>query len=935
MADEQKTDNQAPPGISHENDTSAPAEVTPPPSTSPLSFTKTPEMIKYEQMLENNPSSRVFAPLADLYRKAGMVDEAIALALQGVEKYPKYLSGRVSLGRAYFDKGMYDEARDEMERVVKITPDNLLANKVLGNIYMATGDHAQAAGYLERVLMFAPDDEEASRLLESIGRGDEKIMEEPPEAPKKTVEDDAINSVLRDLSDGEGGGGEIGEEFDEDFFNLDDDGDSTDSQDEETLDTLDLPDAVDGAVEEDIDDAIEDDDGIQEKMGDDDLASLVAEAKDFDDELALDDGGDGLSLDDDGDELSDFDLSETVSSPTIGDVTGETEDDTMQDEDSFEFTLDSTGDDDTEALSDEIDLSSMMDEIPEEFMTFDKADNGIESISLGESEEIGDFDDSVFDEDVSIEDFSNEFELSETGAVDSPSDDSGEAIDVPGIELSEDDLSEQDISMDFDFDDTDSVEGVSGGLDDTIVPPGIESPEEDFLGEDLPMESDFNDAGGADEPLTEFGDAAVASGTESSGGDLLDEDIPMEFDLDNAGRADGSSVEFGDMTVASDIESPGGDLLDEDIPMEFDLDDAGGADEPLAEFGDTTTTSGIELSGENLPDEGVSNEFDFDDMGVTAEAPGEFGDTVISPGIDVPQEDTPEGDLELSGDSDLLDIPGGDSSLPSEGMEGEDFSVDKTVTFDADEEMVELEDPFSATDEVLDEFVEQGLASDSFETPSEGETFEIQGEDTGFETPSEHSEHDGSPNMEPSVEMKTPPGMETPGFDEGGDDKEHDEGVGDDIDFHELERPPQPSGIEDRPLSIHEEFGDDEFSEDISEDDEDLLLQTGEDDTVTAEEGVSITTETIADIYVKQGHFEKAQGIYEELCRAYPENESLREKLKHVQMRVTENLAEEDRKEELTPEIDMSPVDTRQSERAIERLNNWLEDIRKRRRDLL
>ena len=77
MADEQKTDNQAPPGLSRETKTPSPTSVTSPPSPRPLPVTKTPEMIKYEEMLEKNPASRVFAPLADLYRKAGMIDEAI------------------------------------------------------------------------------------------------------------------------------------------------------------------------------------------------------------------------------------------------------------------------------------------------------------------------------------------------------------------------------------------------------------------------------------------------------------------------------------------------------------------------------------------------------------------------------------------------------------------------------------------------------------------------------------------------------------------------------------------------------------------------------------------------------------------------------------------------------------------------------------------
>jgi hypothetical protein len=75
-------------------------------------------------------------------------------------------------------------------------------------------------------------------------------------------------------------------------------------------------------------------------------------------------------------------------------------------------------------------------------------------------------------------------------------------------------------------------------------------------------------------------------------------------------------------------------------------------------------------------------------------------------------------------------------------------------------------------------------------------------------------------------------------------------------------------------------------------------------------------------------------GIYEELCKAYPENESLREKLQDVQMRMADGQTDEDLQEDFSPGADISSVDIQQSERAIERLNDWLEDIRKRRRGI-
>jgi tetratricopeptide (TPR) repeat protein len=118
----------------------------------------TPEMEKYQAMLAKNPNSRVFAALAECYRKQGMLDEAIHLCIDGVQKYPNYMSGRVALGRAYFDKGMIKEAKEELEKVVSITPNNIVANKVLGDIHLFEEDLGGALGFFNKVISMSPED---------------------------------------------------------------------------------------------------------------------------------------------------------------------------------------------------------------------------------------------------------------------------------------------------------------------------------------------------------------------------------------------------------------------------------------------------------------------------------------------------------------------------------------------------------------------------------------------------------------------------------------------------------------------------------------------------------------------------------------------------------------------------------------------------------
>lgn len=166
--------------------------------TVPIGFTvTTPEMEKYREMLSKNPSSRVFAALSELYRKGGMLDEAIKLCLTGINYHPKYMSGRVALGRAYFDKGMYKEAKEELETVVSTTPDNLIANKVLGEIHLLEKDLEKAKECFERVNTISPDDEEIKEKLKIVESGG---YETPAPDKEELIEGEAVedDSVIED-----------------------------------------------------------------------------------------------------------------------------------------------------------------------------------------------------------------------------------------------------------------------------------------------------------------------------------------------------------------------------------------------------------------------------------------------------------------------------------------------------------------------------------------------------------------------------------------------------------------------------------------------------------------------------------------------------------------------------------------------------------------
>ena len=98
------------------------------------------EIIQYQQILEREPSSLVFAALAEAFRKKKQLKQAIDICKKGLRVHPNFLSGRVALARACADAGNIDDAQKELEKVVMATPDNLVAQRLLVNIYKQKHD---------------------------------------------------------------------------------------------------------------------------------------------------------------------------------------------------------------------------------------------------------------------------------------------------------------------------------------------------------------------------------------------------------------------------------------------------------------------------------------------------------------------------------------------------------------------------------------------------------------------------------------------------------------------------------------------------------------------------------------------------------------------------------------------------------------------------
>jgi tetratricopeptide (TPR) repeat protein len=120
---------------------------------------------RYEARFAKDPASLAFAPLADLYRKAGRHQEAIALCREGLKRYPRYETARLILAKALFANGDLDGAEAEFKAMVALAPDNVQAHQALADINRSSGNLENALYHLEQVVALDRGNKEARALL--------------------------------------------------------------------------------------------------------------------------------------------------------------------------------------------------------------------------------------------------------------------------------------------------------------------------------------------------------------------------------------------------------------------------------------------------------------------------------------------------------------------------------------------------------------------------------------------------------------------------------------------------------------------------------------------------------------------------------------------------------------------------------------------------
>lgn len=148
--------------------------------------TKSSLLAKYTLQYQKKPKSRVFAPLAETYRKLGMYDEALKILREGMKFHPAYTLAYIVLAHIYYDQQNYELAYNTVRPFVTDNLENITLQKLFARICINLGYLEEALQTFKYLLLINPKDQYVSEQVKLLE--DDLLVKEENEEEAGFVE---------------------------------------------------------------------------------------------------------------------------------------------------------------------------------------------------------------------------------------------------------------------------------------------------------------------------------------------------------------------------------------------------------------------------------------------------------------------------------------------------------------------------------------------------------------------------------------------------------------------------------------------------------------------------------------------------------------------------------------------------------------------------
>ncbi len=158
-----------------------------------------PTFLRYYEKWQNDPTSVVFAPISEIFRTNGMIDDAIKIAEEGLKHHPTLISGHLALAKAYLEKGEKILAKDHAIMALEIIPTNAEAKKILDAILSLKQEMAN----ITTTVITMPKEEfsEEEEITEDMPLSSVKVL--ASESLEEEMEESVEKEEERSISDHE------------------------------------------------------------------------------------------------------------------------------------------------------------------------------------------------------------------------------------------------------------------------------------------------------------------------------------------------------------------------------------------------------------------------------------------------------------------------------------------------------------------------------------------------------------------------------------------------------------------------------------------------------------------------------------------------------------------------------------------------------------